>query len=235
MKKHVRASRQWMWYGLIGSIVFGALLGIVVVLRDQWEWFEIRVLLTTATIAVASLCGLTCDFLRIPGERNILPLLGLVLCLVSTVMLLFGMWTDVNDDMYWKVVLCACTLALATVHVSLLGIAQLAKRFKWLMFVAYQTIYGLAFLFVYMVLDNEFTSSVVQLAIVLTIVNAAITLVIPLLHRISRAELPFQSGVSLLEKRSLVSIDEEICKLRERIADLEQARSRLLNGKQDAK
>ncbi len=230
MKKHVSARRQWMWYGLIGSIVFGALLGIVVVLRDQWQWFEIRVLLTTAVIAVASLCGLTCDFLRIPGERNILPIAGLVLCLISTTMLLFGMWVEVDDDAFWKLVLAGSTLTIATVHVSLLGIVQLAKRFKWLMFVAYQTIYGLAFLFIYMVLDEKFAASIVQLAIVLSIVNAAITLVIPVMHRISKSELPFQSGASLLEQRSLHSIDEEIGKLRDRIADLEQARSRLLLG-----
>ena len=55
-------------YALIGSVVLSALLGIGAILSGRFGWFEIRILLTTITISVASICGLACGDL--PGHET---------------------------------------------------------------------------------------------------------------------------------------------------------------------
>lgn len=236
--------RKTLLYGLIGSIVVGACFGIFVVLRNEWHWFEVRVMLSILVIGVASLLGLGCDLSRTPSLgrgiawQNLLPALGLATCLVTAAALLLGIWTDASGESFWKGVATGCIVTISTVHVSMLGIAQLARRFKWVMFVAYQTVYGLAALLVVMLWGSGPDDQLARLTIVLGIVNAAITLIIPLLHRISRGELRANEGgvtpvSSMLEQASLQAIDEEILQVRNRLADLEQIRSRLLAGSHD--
>lgn len=237
--------RKTLLYGLIGSIVVGASFGILVVLRNEWHWFEVRVMLSVLVIGVASLIGLGCDLSRTPqvakgfSLQNLLPTIGLATCLVTSFALLLGIWTDASGESFWKGVITGCILSISTVHVSMLGIAQLARRFKWVMFVAYQTVYGLAALLIVMLWGNDISDGqLARLAIVLGIVNAAITLIIPLLHRISRSELHAAVGhssvvSSVLGQTSLHAIDEEILQTRNRLADLEQIRCRLLASTHD--
>ena len=77
--------------------MFGAVLGIIIVLRDNWDWFEIRVILTTITVAVASLCGLACDLSRTPKGSNLLPYAGLCMTLIAAAMIIAGMWIDLSE------------------------------------------------------------------------------------------------------------------------------------------
>lgn len=68
-----RNLKRPLLYMLVGSVMLGAALGIIVVLRNTWGWFEVRVILTTITVAVSSLCGLACDLSRTPRGANLLP------------------------------------------------------------------------------------------------------------------------------------------------------------------
>jgi hypothetical protein len=211
-------------YSLVGSVVLGALLGIVLVLRNTWGWFEVRVILTTITVAIASLCGLACDLSRTPRGANILPRGGLLLTLVAAGLILAGMWTDLNKDEFWKFTISVSIFAVATVHICLLSIAQLAKRFRWVYFIACQVIYGLAVLLsviVFWELENE---RMFRFVAMISIVDAALTLVIPLLHRISRADDNHSHIAAPMAARNLAAIDDEIATLKKRIVELEKLR-----------
>jgi hypothetical protein len=211
-------------YSLVGSVVLGALLGIVLVLRNTWGWFEVRVILTTITVAIASLCGLACDLSRTPRGANILPRGGLVLTLVAAGLILAGMWTDLNKDEFWKFTISVSIFAVATVHICLLSIAQLAKRFRWVYFIACQVIYGLAVLLsviVFWELENE---RMFRFVAMISIVDAALTLVIPLLHRISRTDDNHAHIAAPIAARNLAAIDDEIATLKKRIVELEKLR-----------
>src|SRR4051812_19178166 len=86
--------KRSLLYVLIGSVVLGAGLGIAAVLRNEWGWFEVRILLTTATLALASLCGLACDLSRTPRGLNLIPYAGLALTAAALAMLLVLIWWD---------------------------------------------------------------------------------------------------------------------------------------------
>jgi hypothetical protein len=214
-------------YLLIGSVIIGAILGIVIVLRGEWGWFESRVVLTTVVIASASLCGLAADLSRTPRGLNLLPKTGLLLTLVASGLILVGIWSEITEAAFWKTVFCLSTFAIATVHVCLLSIAHLAHRFRWVFYIAVQVIYGLAALLSVLVIWEIGEPGVYRLAAAVAIVDAALSLVIPLLHRISRSERKSGDLGTPIEQRNLAAIDDEITRLRERIAELEKLRSQL--------
>ncbi len=173
---------------LIVSVVLGAILGIVIILRDTWGWFEVRVIITTITIAVASLCGLACELSRMPRGGNLLPLTGIVLTAVAAAMVLLLAWTEFHEKAYVKLTVSLVISAVATVHVCLLSIARLKRRFRWVYVIASQTIYGFAALLISMVVFEWDSDGLLRTTYVLSIIVAALTLVIPILYRIGKAE-----------------------------------------------
>jgi hypothetical protein len=117
--------------------------------------------------------------------------------------------------------------AVATVHVCLLSIARLSGRFGWVFFVACQVIYGLAVLLSITIIWEIDEDGMFRFLAAITIVDAALTLVIPLLHRISRSDDTRGSTMTALDERNVETIDQEITLLRKRIAALERLRSEI--------
>jgi hypothetical protein len=228
-----RKLKRPLLYLLIGSVVLGAVLGIVIVLRNTWGWFEVRVILTTITVAITSLCGLACDLSRTPRGANLLPTGGLALTFVAAGMILVGMWSDLESEEYWKTTLSASIFAVATVHVCLLSIARLAGRFRWVFFIACQVIYGLAILLAGVVIWEVDNDRMWRFLAALAIVDAALTLVIPLLHRISKTDGSRTTMMTALDERNVAAIDEEIALLKKRIADLEKLKSEIDGSAKD--
>jgi hypothetical protein len=216
-------------YALIGSIILGALLGITAILSGRFGWLEVRVLLTTATIAVASICGLACGAHLSTGRGRALPLAGIALTLVAAGMLIGGIWHETFSDSYWQTTASASVFAVACAHLSLLSMARLADWFRWSLTVAYVVILGVAGLIVLMILREQHGAGMMQLLGVATIVDAAITIVIPILHRLSRDEISRQAGTGTAGMANLqvAEIDAEIARLRDRIAVLEQMKLQL--------
>ncbi|MCM2370223.1 hypothetical protein [Aporhodopirellula aestuarii] len=217
-------------YGLVGSVLFGATLGIIFVMRDTWGWLEVRVMLSTIVIAGASLCGLACDLSRQPLGRNLLPKAGLALTAISAALLLIGIWGDIGSDEFWRFTLCESIIAVATVHVCLLAIAKLAKRFRWVYFVSTQVIFGFALLLCSVILGNIDSAAVWRLIAAISIVVAALSLLIPILHRISKMDVQRDDLMSPTERRSLASINGEIARLQRRLVELEQVKMSLMKA-----
>ena len=223
-----RSLKKPLLYLLIVSVVLGAILGIFLVLRNTWGWIEVRVMLTTIIVAAASLCGLASDVAKLPRGPNILPRAGLVLTGIAASLLLLGIWLDFGEELYWKSTTALCFFAVATVHVCLLSIARLVGRFRWVAYIAYQLIFGLA-LMLTIVVFGEFNSEPMwRLIAALSIIVAAISLVIPILHRIGRMDRNDLSLMSPGEQRNIASIDAEISRLREQIGRLQAIRGQLI-------
>ncbi|TWU34332.1 hypothetical protein [Novipirellula artificiosorum] len=214
-------------YALIVSVIAGAILGIILVLRNTWGWFEVRVMLTTVIIAVSSLCGLACDLSKTPFGMNLLPRSGLVMTGIAAVMLLLGMWGDLQSELFWKSAIVICIAAVATVHVCLLSIAKLAGRFRWVYFIGTQIIFGLAALLSVIIFAEIDSEGVWRFVAAMSIVAAAISLVIPILHRISRMESRSDALLMPIDLRSVASIDEEIASMQKKIAHLQQLRNEI--------
>jgi hypothetical protein len=219
--------RKGLFYALIGSIVFGAGLGLVFVLRDEWSWFEVRVMITAATFASARVAGLACDAARSARRANVLAWVGLGLTVLAAVMVLAGVWGSIDAEAFWKTTACVCFFALAAVQTCLLAIARLSRRFAWVFFFAAMVAFALATVWSLLIIYEGPASmgELPRLAAALSIIDAAVVLIVPVLHRLSRLEEPGEDLVSPLGERSLAAIDAELNRLRRRIRHLENLRA----------
>ena len=216
----------------IASVVAAAVMGIVAIGIPTRNWdFEIKVFITTAIIAGASICGLACGGCLTRGHR-ILPSIGLVLTATSAVLLLCGVWLEPNSEWYWKTTAVASFYAVACRHLSMLFMANLARGYRWSYIIAYQLILGLATLLAAGVVFDLFDhggEGFWRLTGVLAILVAAITLLVPVFHFMSREAFTAERS----ETDPVFAIDEEIARTKKRLLQLESQR-RVLLGREIA-
>jgi hypothetical protein len=208
------------------SVVAMVALGLyaLAVPSDNWL-FEIKALMTTLIITAASIAGLACGGCMRRGHR-VLPGIGLVLTPIAAVLLLVGLWFEIDSEWYWKIAATLSFYAVAAAHLSMLFMAQLAGSYRWAYVVAYQLIFGLATLLaagaIFDLFDNNdrFWRATASLSILV----AAITLLIPVFHYMSREVV----AAARAEADPLFAVEEEIARLKKRLIELESQRRTLL-------
>jgi hypothetical protein len=219
---------KWFLRIFIVSIIVTALIGAAAIAAPGSGWMEeAKVLLTTVTIAAASVCGLACGGCLQRGHK-VLPIAGLILTGISAVMILIGLWPEIEWEAYWKITACLSFFAVACAHLSMLLMANLAGSYRWAYLAAYQLILGLAALLaVGVVTDILFEKEdYVRLTGVVSVLVAAITLLIPVFHYLSRDVVAAMRA----ETDPLFVVEEEIARVKKQLIELENKR-RLLLGR----
>jgi hypothetical protein len=213
----------------IGSVVAMVVLGLyaLAIPSDNWE-FEFKALLTTVIITGASICGLACGGCMRRGHR-VLPTAGLILTPVAAALLLFGMWVEIDSEIYWKAAATLSFYAVACAHLSMLFMANLAGGYRWAYMVAYQLVFGLATLLAAGVIFELFDDGdhYWRATAGVSILVAAITLLIPVFHYLSREVV----AAAAAEADPLFTVEEEIARLKKQLLELESKR-RMLLGKE---
>ena len=204
---------------LIASVATSALIGIGVLLLGNFGLIEVRVLMTTMVVTVVSVLGLACGaYIEVRGGKY-LPLAGIACSVVAALMSFLVIW-DVLDDneIFIKGFLTVTLLATACSHLSLLALARLDRRFSWTRISAVICVALLCgiLLFILWFEPTGDSDLIYRILGVLGILLAAITVVTPVLHKLS-------SDRSDIEK-----IDAEIETLKRRIDDLELKRQGLI-------
>lgn len=221
-------------YTLIASISVSALIGIWAILFGNFGWLESRILGTTLIIVGTSILGLACGaYFESPKSRNsklrFVPLLGIAFSLLSAFISFWSIWFDLSISggykNIYKVLSFSFIFAFSFAHLSLLSLANLAKKFNWALPVAYASILALASIISAIIIFEPHNDGSLTMRFIgiLTVVDAAITVMIPVFHRLSYADFPENREVSV-EK-----IDEEIESLKNRISDLEKEKWNILN------
>jgi hypothetical protein len=182
--------RRLFLYLLIASIGLSAVIGIGVILFGNFGEIEIRILFTTLTVTVTSIFGLACGAYLETGRGKYLPLAGIVFSIVSALMCFLIIW-DVLDDseLFIKSFLTGVLLAASCSHLSLLSLARLDSRFAWIRVAAVVCVSLLVLIFLYILwFEPEGDSDLIYRILgVLGILLASITVVTPILHKLSSA------------------------------------------------
>ena len=207
-------------YSLVASVLLSALLGIVAILSGSFGWVEVRIILTTVTIALASICGLACGAYLGAKAGQPLPFSGIALTFAAAAMIIMGMWIEIDSEVYWKLAAAFSVFAVACAHLSLLSMTRIAEWFQWSLIAAHVIIFGVASLIVLMIFFEIDETGMFQLLGVAAIVDAAITILIPIFQRLSRPELASAMGTNVAADDQ--AIDAEIARLKEKIAELER-------------
>jgi hypothetical protein len=214
----------------IASIVATAVLGLyaLAIPSDNWE-FEIKAILTTVIITGASICGLACGGCLRRGHR-VLPTAGLVSTPIAAALLLFGIWVEVDSELYWKTTATLSFYAVACAHLSMLFMANLAGGYRWAYLVAYQLVFGLATLLAAGVVFDLLEGDRYWRATAgISILVAAVTLLIPVFHYMSREIV----AAAEAEADPLFAVEEEMARVKKQLMELE-LRRRVLLGRETA-
>lgn len=227
-------------YSLIASIAVSALIGIWVILLGNFGWFEARILGTTLTVVGTSILGLACGaFLESPGSRNsslrFVPILGIILSFISAFIGLRLIWFSSNTsselESTYKVLGISTMFAFSLAHLSLLSLAKLSKKFQWALPLAYVSVLALTSIISAIIILEPPSEDYLVLRVIgiLAVMDAAITVMIPVFHRLSHADFPENKEFSV-EK-----IDAEIEELKQRISELENEKWEILNMENEPK
>ena len=203
---------------LIASVAISALLGIVVLLIGNFGLIEVRILMTTLTVTVVSILGLVCGAYLETGRGKYLPIVGIALSVISAVISFFIIWDVLDDDeMFIKAFLTCTLIATACSHLSLLSLARLDRRFSWTRITAAVCIVLLCAIFLYILWWEPIGGSdlIYRILGILGIVLASITVITPILHKLSSDE------------GNVAALDREIEKLKEKLRELEAERERV--------
>ena len=202
-------------YLLIASVGVSALLGIGVILFGDFGEFETKILLTALAVCCTSVLGLACGAFLETGREKVVPVGGIVFAILSAVLWIYLIWQDiVRAEWFVRALFSVTILAVSCSLVSLLSLARLDKRFIWSRYAAHVSIWSLTAILIYFSWsDFNRISELISRAIgVLSIIVAALTVVTPVFHWLSR-------------KQSAEEIDAEIARLRARIEELEKQKS----------
>ncbi|NOZ23347.1 MAG: hypothetical protein GXP25_19915 [Planctomycetes bacterium] len=176
-------------YSLIVALVISALIGIYALLHGEFDWFEMRILLTSVTISGGSMCSLACASLAETRKKLWLPAAGILLSALTVLFILYGIWADVHDDTFWKVVMSLGVATAATAHVCLLSHARLSSTYIIASVAADIAIATLALLILALIWIEDMDSITwFRLLGVNSIVVAVLSIMLPILHKLSATE-----------------------------------------------
>lgn len=181
--------RRALFFLLVGSVVFNAALGIYALLVGEFGDLEQNILFTSLSVSAAGVLALACA----PAwERRLvppLPRIGVVATIGALALAVAAIW--LADPPEW-LVNSAFTLVVAAVlgaHGSLLALAGLAGRFRWVLGAAIAAGLVLGAMIVSAIWaepDSEWFGRALG---VVAVLFAAFTVLVPIFHRASRAEL----------------------------------------------
>ena len=115
---------------------------------------------------------------------------------------LYALWLDADADPLWKFAASLETISVFAGHSSLLSLRQLSAQYRWLRPIA--TVLGgaLAALVIWMIGAEEFESTQLRAAGVLSILLLSVTIVIPILSRLVALDDPERAGGKAGRQRS---------------------------------
>lgn len=208
--------RRIFLYLLITSVGLSALIGIGVILFGNFGEIEVRILFTTLTITVASIFGLACGAYLESGRARYLPIVGIVLSILAALMCFLIIWNVLDDsETFIKIFVTTLILAAALSHISLLSLANLDRKYSWTRVAAVACSALLCAVLLYIIwFEPEGESDLIYRILgVLGILLASLTVVTPVLHKLSS------------HQEDDAKIDAEIERLKARIAELEKEKA----------
>lgn len=220
-------SLKWPLILLAVAVVFATLSGVKFVLANNSNSISTRPVFTAVIVAIASLCGLACDLSKMPLGLNLLPKAGSALTVVTAALLLGLLWGGIDSEIYYKITVCIVIVQFATVHVCLLSIAKLVGKYRWVYIIGSQVIFGLATILCAIVIFEINSPEIVRAVAAITILVAAITLIIPILHRLGKLNASKEELLMPIDARNVAVIDGQIFQLEKRIATLKRIKEKI--------
>lgn len=183
----------------LGFLGLTALIAIVSVLAGEFGKVQGKILATTATISAASICSMSCAaFIE---RRKLAPLgyCGILLSVCAAILLIAGLWPEIDSEGYWKTAATFGVLTIAFAHAFLLVLPELDERQKWVQLASSVSIGALVLQILVAVWAEIHTEGYYRLLAVVAIVVGLETLAVPILMKL-RGKSGHESTKLVLER-----------------------------------
>jgi hypothetical protein len=176
--------RKASLYSFIVFLALSAAVAIISLLSGAFGSLEVKVLLTTTVVALASICALCCS--SYASQHKPWPgIIGIILAIISGLLLIMAVWLEIGNEFFWKPVAVLSIFTVAVAHLLALLTVRLTN-YRWLRLTTAISIFLLASVLSFILLA-EFELPTRFIA-VLSIIVALETLVIPILGRIQQGD-----------------------------------------------
>ena len=191
-----------LWF-LIISVGLSAVLGIIAIISGNFGDFEARIILTTVTISAASVCALAAGALWENRGARTLPRIAVALAVFAALLIIIGIWAKISEEEFWKFNATVGVLAIASAQACLVSLAQLAPRFVWTQVVALIAIVFLAAQIIFIIYGDVREEGIFKALGATAILVAALTIMMPIFHRLSRGDLSESKSKSAIADQYL--------------------------------
>jgi hypothetical protein len=170
---------------LIGSVVISALVGIYILTIGHFGDLEVRVLVTALSISGLSILAMACGAAFERGRVRPLPHLGVAVSVTSFLLFMIGIWSESDWQPLWKTALSLAFVGVAAAHACLLSLATLSPRFHWTQWLGLTSAFLLVAMLIFFVWAEVDSEGLWRVVGVLAILVGAVTIGVPVLHRMS--------------------------------------------------
>ncbi|MEM1223482.1 MAG: hypothetical protein AAGH40_12060 [Verrucomicrobiota bacterium] len=168
----------------IGFLSLTAAIAILSVLSGEFGEFQLKVLATTFSISAASICSMSCAVFIDKKNKKELGITGIVFSGIAASMIIGGLWTEINEEEYWKLTITFVVFAIALAHAFLLTLPDLSLKHKWSQVTACLFISILALQIVAAAWGEINSDGYYKFLAAISILVVLFTLVIPILMKI---------------------------------------------------
>lgn len=197
-------------YFLIGFLVLTGVFAIFEVIAGEFGQNELKVLATMLVIVLASM-GILCCSMYSEKSGHVVPgLSGTVLVIAAAFLLILGIWAGLRADTYWKTTAIAGIFAVACAHALALLSVRLSTKYLWIRVTATVNIFLLAAVLSSFIISETMEESAFRLMIVLSILAALQTLIIPILKKVTETDEHARSDKNLSLTRRADGLWEDI-------------------------
>lgn len=115
----------------IGFLSMTALVAILSVLTREFGEIQVKILLTTFSITAGSMCAMACAGFIERRKGKAVGVAGILAAGVAVLLVIIGIWGDIHEQDYWKVMATSIVLSVALAHACLLHLPDLAASHRW--------------------------------------------------------------------------------------------------------
>jgi hypothetical protein len=167
----------------IGFLGVTALIAIISVISKEMGELQLKIIATSFTISAASICTMSCAAFIEKKKLLQLGLSGILLTIISGILVIVGLWAQMDSDSYWHSTYSLIVIALA--HAFLLSLPNLGEK-QAVQGFSFFSIGALALLIIIAIWGRIEETGYYQFLSVVAIIVALFTLIIPILLKLSK-------------------------------------------------
>ena len=173
---------------LIVSVVISAALAIFSLLRGEFSETDGNILMTALSISAASVLTLSNGIVLEQGRNKPLATLAIIVSVVGFGILILTIWNRFDHGELFQIAASTIFVGTTLTHWSLVSIARVPARFRLLQLSAFPLSGVLAAFLIGLVWGLEEGSQTGQITGVVGILTVAISIILPVLQRLTVAE-----------------------------------------------